>query len=107
MRARRTEIRASRPIIVLAIIHHDEKTEMSDASGSERSRDHIRLTLPNDLAYVAVARGAVRSAAANAGREPQRRLNGAPRVFSRSMRILPISAVTEKGTAWISLPAEM
>jgi anti-sigma regulatory factor (Ser/Thr protein kinase) len=36
---------------------------MSDPSESEWSRDRIRLTLPNDLAHVAVARSAVRSAA--------------------------------------------
>jgi anti-sigma regulatory factor (Ser/Thr protein kinase) len=44
-------------------IHHDETAEMSDASESEWSRDRIRVTLPNDLAHVAVARSAVRSAA--------------------------------------------
>ena len=36
---------------------------MSDAPESEWSRDRIRVTLPNDLAHVAVARSAVRSAA--------------------------------------------
>jgi serine/threonine-protein kinase RsbW len=40
---------------------------MSDAPESEWSRDRIRLTLPNDLAHVAVARSAVRSAAQSYG----------------------------------------
>jgi serine/threonine-protein kinase RsbW len=50
-------------LLRLLIIHPDETAEMSDSSESEWTPDRIRLTLPNDLAHLAVARSAVRSAA--------------------------------------------